>query len=121
MLQEDILPKNFGTNSFFWSLFRRILIRQYLPGKLFTRPLVDFLCTKTEKCISFFRSNAGKYGPEKLRIWTLSTQCEIMVLSEEYIRPCKTSTIEFFAEIDNGRQPLNIFVKCSFTDFLLGS
>ena len=102
MLQEDILPKIFGTNSFFWSLFRRILIRQYLPGKYFTRPLVDFLCTNTVKSVSPFsvrmRENTDQKNSE---YGHFPRSVKYMVLSEEYIRPCKTSTIEFFAEIDN--------------------
>ena len=36
-----------------------------------------FLCRIDQHCVnlSVFSSNAGKYGPEKLLIWTLFTQC----------------------------------------------
>ena len=35
---------------------------------------------KIQKYLSVFSPNAGKYGPEKLRIRTLFTQCNTMTL-----------------------------------------
>ena len=39
----------------------------------------------------------NKYGPEKLRIWTLFKQC--IIQSEVYSESSQTSTIERFAKI----------------------
>ena len=35
-------------------------------------------CRYSEFYWSVFSPNAGKYGPEKLRIWTLFTQCDLV-------------------------------------------
>ena len=59
---------------------RKITLREKCPNTEFL--LVLFLNTEF---LYVFSPNAGKYGPEKLRIWTLFTQCN----KETFLRKIK--------------------------------
>ena len=48
-------------------------------------PHWDWIRRNTEY-LPVFRPNAGKHGPEKLRIRTLFTQCKILAISHKYTR-----------------------------------
>ena len=56
--QQTTLREKCPYLKFFWSVFSRIRTEY---GEI--------------RSISVFSPNAGKYGPEKLRIWTLFTEC----------------------------------------------
>ena len=50
------------------------------------------------KVLSLFSPNAGKYGPEMLRIRTLFTKWELWkVLYEAHSKPCETCKMECFS------------------------
>ena len=52
--------------------FRKTSLRERVQIRSFFLPV--FSCIQSGQ-ISVFSLNTGKYGPEKLRIWTLFTQC----------------------------------------------
>ena len=61
---------------------------------------------------SVFSPNAGKYGPEKLRIWTLVTQC--------CLGPYQFSMFVLFCKISKRLKSKCHFAKSSFTDVWKG-
>ena len=77
-------------SEFFWTVFSRIWI------------------------LFVFSPNAGKNGPEKLRIRTLPTQCDTMERSIQNLR--QTFKMDFFAKILNSFPSLTIITKNSILD-----
>ena len=59
-----------ATGLFLYSLWFSDLLRGHRK-----RPALRERCPYSEFFWSVVSPNAGKYGPEKLRIWTLFTQC----------------------------------------------
>ena len=58
-------------SEFFWSVFS--LIRTEY-GEIRSTNVFEFVRIST---------NAGKYGPEKLKIWTLFTQCSLLDFAKD--------------------------------------
>ena len=54
---------------------RDLFTKLLLCGHIISYPTLHEKCPYSEFCRSVFSPNMAKYGPEKIRIWTLFTHC----------------------------------------------
>ena len=72
--------------------------------------IISSLCVKSIRIWSFSGPNAGKYGPEKLQIRTLFTQCQFLSYREKAIVGYKISYSFNFLLGVNYLSPLHLIM-----------